>query len=170
MLNHHLITAELARNEGVFQKLLAGKSPETYHWRPAPEKWSLLEIVCHLYDEEREDFRARVRHVLETPELPLPRFNPIAWVTERHYAAQDYEEMLARFLAERRNSVAWLESLVSPNWATAYEHPTLGPQTAGMFLVNWLAHDYLHIRQVNRYLFEILKQVTGEDLGYAGVW
>lgn len=29
---------------------------------PAPEKWCLLEIVFHLYDEEREEFRARVNY------------------------------------------------------------------------------------------------------------
>jgi hypothetical protein len=35
---------------------------------------------------------------------------------------------------------------------------------------NWLAHDYLHIRQINRYCYEMLQQNTRQNLKYAGDW
>ncbi|MCB0517943.1 MAG: DinB family protein [Lewinellaceae bacterium] len=170
MFDYRTIARELERNKAVFQQLLENKTAAEYRWRPAPDKWSLLEIVGHLYDEEREDFKARVHHVLENPKLPLPPINPVGWVAERDYAGQDYGATLAKFLTERKESVLWLRSLVSPNWENTCHHPTLGAMSAKKFLANWLAHDYLHIRQINRYNFQYFQQQAQEDLSYAGDW
>lgn len=170
MFNPNYIIQELTRNREVFDRLLSGKKKDIYTWRPSIEKWSLLEIVCHLHDEEIEDFRARVQHTLERPETSPPPIDPVGWVKQRNYSGQDYETMVSKFLQERDKSVAWLQSLNSPNWQNAYQHKVLGQLSAGMFLANWLAHDYLHIRQINSYYFGILKQQSGQDLSYAGDW
>jgi hypothetical protein len=61
------IFEELQRNKIVFQELLNNIPGESILWSQNPEKWSLLEVVCHLFDEEREDFRTRVKCVLEDP-------------------------------------------------------------------------------------------------------
>ncbi len=170
MFDPDAIVAELARNREVFSHLLRDKRPAAYTWRPAPEKWNLLEIVCHLYDEEREDFRARVQHALESRPTPPPPIDPVGWVTSRSYAAQNYEAKLADFLRERTASIAWLQSLRSPRWDSAFQHPQLGRATARMFLASWLAHDQLHVRQITRLEYERLKVESGEDLRYAGAW
>ena len=136
------IQSELERNRNIFRELFTGLSAEEYLWRPAPGKWCLLEVLCHLYDEEREDFRARVQQVLEAPDKPLVPIRPVEWVTERRYLEQDYEIMLGQFLEERDRSLLWLRSLDNPRWENLHEHPKLGKMTAGKFLANWLAHDY----------------------------
>lgn len=169
-MNLVYIASELEKNRSVFQGLFTGLSPEEYLWRPLPQKWCLLEILCHLYDEEREDFRARVRHVLERPEQPLSPIRPVEWVSERRYVDQDYDKVLRGFLKERDHSLEWLRSLEDPRWDNVHKHPKLGRMTAGRFLVNWLAHDYLHIRQVVRLKYNFLKQASGESLDYAGTW
>src|SRR5580704_17419538 len=110
-MNHLEIAKELDRNKKVFKHLLHNLNTAQYMWRPQPEKWCLLEIICHLYDEEREDFRARVKHVLEIPAQPMPPIDPQGWVTSRKYMEQDYEKVLESFLDEREQSVAYLVSL-----------------------------------------------------------
>src|SRR5262245_4429831 len=164
------IVNELARHQLVFRHLLIGKSGDVQRWRPAPNKWCLLDIVCHLYDEERDDFRTRVRHALETPDRPPPEIDPEGWVTARDYASQDYETKLAAFLAERESAVTWLRGLESPRWDRAWTHPRLGPMSANLFLASWLAHDHLHLRQIVRYDYHYLKERSGQDLRYAGEW
>ena len=82
-MNHTKIIQELSRNRNVFESLLSGIEEEEYLWRPMHEKWCLLEIVCHLYDEEREDFRRRTRLVLENPTEPLPPIDPVGWVLRK---------------------------------------------------------------------------------------
>jgi len=163
------IVAALERNREVFSHLLAGRRPGMNCWRPAAGTWSRLEIVCHLYDEERDDFRARVRYALESPPTPLAPIDPQGWVTSRDYAGQDYETTLHAFLSERSESIAWLRSLRSPRWEAGFQHPQLGAATARMFLTNWLAHDLLHLRQILRLEYQWLRE-SGEDLSYAGTW
>jgi hypothetical protein len=169
-MNHSEIIGSLEKNGATFQSILSVVTEEQYRWKPAPEKWSLLEVVCHLYDEEREDFRARLKHTLENPELPLPPTDPQGWVLSRKYAEQDYEKILDAFLKERVISFDWLYSLHKPKWKNAYEHPTHGALSAEFFLANWLAHDYLHLRQIVSLKYHYLTSHFDVRFDYAGEW
>lgn len=169
-MDHNRIIESLRSNQHVFSGLLANKNKEECLWKPNINSWCLLEVVCHLYDEEREDFRGRVKHTLETPNVPLPMFDQIAWVKDRKYIEQDYTQMVAKLLAERNNSIIWLQSLKNPPWKNAYNHPKLGLLSSEHFLANWLAHDFLHIRQIISLQFHYLKQNSKNELAYAGTW
>src|SRR4051812_33507890 len=146
MFDPSYIINELEKNAKRFQAALSGESKDVYMFKPSADKWCMLEIVCHLYDEEREDFKARLKHVLDNSPHPLPSIDPVAAVTARKYIEQDYNTMLSRFIEERYESISWLKSLELPQWDNAYQHPKFGPLTAKLFLTNWLAHDYHHFR------------------------
>lgn len=169
-IDHANVIDDLARNIEVFRSMLDGLSREEVQWKPQPDKWSLLEIVCHLYDEEREDFGARLKHVVATPLEDLPPSDPIGWFNTRNYASEDYQQSLNRFLEERQRTVAWLRTINSSDWKNAYIHKKYGPLSAEFFLVNWLAHDMLHIRQILRTRYLYLAETTKTDLRYAGEW
>ena len=169
-MNYSKTFEELDRNKSIFKDLLENLNEEESLWKPNPNKWCLLEIICHLRDEEVEDFRTRVGSVLETPELTLPPIDPVNWVKERNYIEQNYKQTLNDFLQERERSVEWLQALTDPKWDNEYQHPKLGPMSAKLFLSNWLAHDYLHMRQILNLKFDYLKYTSGEDLNYAGEW
>lgn len=169
-MDSHSIIITLEKNKTDFQSLLSGISAEESLWKPSEDQWCLLEVVCHLYDEEREDFRARVESVLNDPKAALPKIDPEGWVKKRNYIGQNYGEMLIRFFGEREKSIKWLMSLENPQWSNAYRHKTHGPMSAGMFLTNWLAHDYLHLKQIIRLKYDYLGHISGESLKYAGEW
>ncbi len=164
------IVSHLRANQTTFDALLRETPAPLQLWRPHAEHWCLLEIVCHLYDEEREDFRARLGSVLDDPSRDLPLSDPEAWIKNRQYLEQDFASKLDAFLEERKASVLWLESLTDPAWENAYQHPKVGPLTARMFLANWLAHDYLHVRQITRLKYQFLKATSGLRMDYAGKW
>ena len=139
-------------------------------WKPSPEEWSVLEVICHLYDEEREDFRTRVDFTLHKPDADWPPINPAGWVTERGYNQRNPAASLEAFLSERRKSLEWLRSLQNPNWEATHTHPR-GSMRAGDVLAAWVAHDYLHIRQLNQLHWQYLSQdVAPLSLEYAGGW
>ena len=167
-LNH--IIANLSKNSAIFEQLLSGLTEAEFMWKDKTDRWCLLEICCHLSDEEKEDFRARILHVLETPESEMPSIDPPSWVKNRKYIEQNFAEVLLEFLKERKESIALLQSLESADWNNAYQHPKFGAMTAKMFLCNWLAHDYLHIKQILKIKFDYLKKTADEDLSYAGDW
>ena len=167
-MDHQRIIENLQANLPVFRELLTNKSEKEYTWKPEQSKWCLLEIVCHLRDEEQEDFRTRVAYPLEDPTKPLPGIDPQGWVIEREYMKQDYNQVLNTFLDERRKSINFLRSLENPSWKNTTEHPILGPLSAEHFLANWLAHDYLHVRQIEKLQHQYLAATSGIDLSYAG--
>ena len=169
-MEHIKIMEELHKNLYIFESILKNTGKEEYLWKPGPEKWCLLEIVCHLRDEEAEDFRARTKFTLDNSTGELPPIDPQGWVKSRKYIQEDYGSVLSKLFYEREQSVKWLNSLSNPNWDNFYEHPKFGKMTAAMFLSNWLAHDYLHIRQITKIKFDYLKNLTSEELSYAGNW
>lgn len=169
-MNPDQVIQSLANNLDVIKGQLHNKTEEEIIFIPSPDKWSMLEVLCHLVDEEKEDFRIRVKYVLEDPTQPLPKFNPVDWVQSRNYAGQNFDNKVEEFLNERNRSIKWLESLQDPQWNNTYHHQTLGSMTAGLFLANWLAHDYIHIRQLNRLAYQFHQQQSGVDLNYAGNW
>lgn len=151
--------------------LARGLTPEEARWKPSPEAWSAVEVVCHLYDEEREDFRQRLDLTLHRPEEPLPPNDPEGWVTARDYQSRDIGEMLERFLEEREHSLEWLLALDEPDWERRCNHPQLGHLRAGDFLVSWAAHDLLHVRQLVELRYERLAaDAAPYQVAYAGDW
>lgn len=165
------IINKLRLNLSIIENNLTALSVAEILFRPNVEHWCLLEIICHLVDEEKDDFRMRVKHTLENPETQAPGFNPLDWVTERAYMQQDFKSKLQEFVQERKKSIAYLEALESPIWENGYTHKSAGRLTAFYFLNNWLAHDYLHLRQITKVKYEYLKSTESAiNYDYAGNW
>lgn len=164
------IIDQLESNFHTFKSILSNIPEELIRWRSEAGKWNFLEIVCHLNDEEREDFRTRVMQVLEDPSVTFPSIDPVGWVEQRNYAAKNFDTMLLRFLEERKLSVSLLREMKQPPWSNTYHHPKLGPLSGTLLLSNWLAHDYLHLRQLLKLKYDYHKQKSGEELSYAGNW
>lgn len=159
-----------SNNRGVFKSLFASVSAEQARWKPSPDKWSMLEVVNHLYDEEREDFRQRLELTLADPPQTWPSINPREWVTTRRYNERDIDTSLNNFLFEREQSLRWLQELSQPNWENCNEGPN-GQLSAGDLLASWLAHDFLHIRQLARLHWQhVGKTAQPYQTGYGGPW
>ena len=164
------IVSELENNKSVIPELFESVPPSQQLWKPKPDSWCLKEVICHLVDEEILDFRFRTRFILEQPNTMPPAIDPIAWITDHAYMDQDYESKIEEYKQERSSSLNWLRQLDKPDWNKSFEHPKFGIMTAGYYLSNWLAHDYLHIRQITKLKFDYLRNQTGNDLDYAGIW
>lgn len=167
------IIERMSATPGSVQALLSGVSADAAAWKPSSGAWSILEIVCHLGDEEVDDFRARLRFVLERREGPWPPIDPEGWARDRRYNERDLADALARFARERRASLDWLRGVAArePDWSAAYEHPRFGPIRAGDLLASWAAHDALHLRQIAKRLYELASEdAPGFRTGYAGDW
>lgn len=170
IMNAEYLIRQLEKNAQIFRALLEIHDHDFIHWKPAPEKWCILEIICHLCDEEREDFRARVDMALHRSKDDLQSIDPQGWVNSRSYGTQDFFEKRKEFLHEREKSVHWLKSLNEPVWDAFINHPTLGRLSAYYLLSNWLAHDYLHIKQIIRLKYDYIVKIADVHLNYAGDW
>lgn len=131
-------TALLAVFQGADEQLMRERETE--------KKWSPLEILAHLRDEEKLDFRARARCAIEGRGIEL-NVDPERWAAERNYNAMDPGEVYLDFAAERADSCRWLASLSMADLEPSVEHPAAGTMRAGDFIAAWRLHDLLHLRQ-----------------------
>ncbi len=160
---------ELVDSTNMIQALLAGIDEDEARLRPTPEAWSILEVLCHLYDEEREDFRQRLRFILD-PSGEWHEIHPGAWVTERSYNTRKFKEMKDKFFGERSQSLDWLKGIEQSNWEATYTHK-FGTLTAGQMFASWVAHDNLHIRQLVELRRAHIERITAPySIEYAGDW
>jgi len=169
-MNMDYFCTQMANHAGAIHSLTLGVSTEQACWKPDPEAWSILEVINHLYDEERLDFRVRVEILLHHPDQPWPPINPQGWVIERGYNQRDLMESVGNFLKERQKSLAWLKGLENPQWHASVM-VSFGQFSAGDIFAAWVAHDLLHLRQLVELHWAFLLQ-TAEPykLNYAGEW
>ncbi|HEX5131321.1 MAG TPA: DinB family protein [Candidatus Krumholzibacteria bacterium] len=161
----------LAASGEALVALVADVDRDEAVWRPAAGRWSILEIVGHLVDEERHDFRQRLRLLLADPARVWPPIDPEGLVRSSNFNARELNDLAGEFVAEREQSVEWLASLVTPDWEHACTHPTAGVLTAAGLLHAWAAHDLLHLRQLTAVRFARLQSLAAPAaLDYAGTW
>jgi hypothetical protein len=150
--------------------LAAGVTDEQAHWRPDAQAWSMLEMICHLHDEEKLDFRVRIDTILHHPGEDPPDIDPESWVQAHGYSQRDLRVEMEGFLAERKQSVAWLKGLEAPDWEAVYK-ADWGSITAGEIFAGWLAHDLLHMRQLLELYWAYTAHLCAPySMRYGGEW
>ena len=171
-LNPRAMRDRLAAFPQVLRAAAMTASTTDARWKPAPGDWSILEVCCHMLDEEREDFAVRIASTLRDPAAPWPRLELEGVAERRRYNEQDLADTLRAFEERRAANVAWLDSeLGAADFSRAYQHPKFGALHAGMLLASWAAHDALHLRQVAKRLHGLAARDAGPyGVRYAGEW
>ena len=176
-MNANAIIERLERFGAVFPAAARLPSEEDARWKPRPEDWSVLEICCHMLDEEREDFRARLQSTLEDPTRKWPPLD-LEQVSERRgYSERNLAETLAAWVEERNATVKWLRELAihgalgEAGVRGSYSHPSGRVIHVGDLLASWSAHDALHLRQVAKRLHQLAGRDAAQfTIEYAGEW
>jgi hypothetical protein len=152
VLNNAL--TELARFPRVLDALLKGLDDAAWRARPKPAEWSPVEIVCHLRDEEAEDFGARFRVIADRGTSFVP-IDPERWARERRYAEDDGPRALEAFRERRAANLRVVDGFahstlgIAPHLLVhAVEHRRLGHLSGLDILVAWVEHDRQHLAQL----------------------
>ena len=139
--------AQLARFPTVLYALVGDLDLAGWRARPLAREWAPIEIICHLRDEEVEDFGARLRVVLEGGARFAP-IDPERWVEERRYRDTDPGEALEAVRERRVATLTYLRSVSPERLSSGLEHPGLGQLSGIDVLAAWVAHDRLHLAQL----------------------
>ncbi len=163
--------AQLTTNASAIEQMVAGLDNETARWKPTENDWSVLEVMNHLADEEREDFRIRFQFIISGASGEPQPNDPIRKVTERRYNERDLQASVADYLNERKQSLEWLRGLQDIPFDNKYSSPQGWSVSAGDMLVSWVAHDVLHMRQLTELKWGYqMHQFSPYDPEYAGDW
>jgi hypothetical protein len=133
------------------QRLLKGSTLPRLRKRPAPQKWSIAEIVSHLADSElARSFRIRL--ILGAPGTSLQAFDQDAWVIALHYDKRSVRNSLEEFRVLREANLALFRTLTPEQWNYEGIHPERGKETVESLVRVAVGHDINHIRQIEAIL------------------
>lgn len=138
---------ELARLPALLDTLLHGLDDAGARTRPAAGEWSPVEILCHLRDEETEDFGARLRVIVDGGSAFAP-IDPERWAEERRYHQAGLHEVLEVLRARRQASLDLLASVSSEALEGSRPHKRLGSLSGFDILAAWVVHDRIHLAQL----------------------
>lgn len=114
---------------------------------PAPGKWSVREILCHLADCEIV-FAYRLRQTLAEPHHVIQPFDQDRWAA--HYHCYDAQTALDAFTAIRMFNVKLIDSLPVECFLRPVTHPERGVMTFGVIVETMAGHDLNHLNQIEK--------------------
>jgi hypothetical protein len=129
------------------ERLIKGVPAQKLRKRPAPEKWSVAEILAHLADAEIVG-GFRMRLILGAPGAPIAAFDQDAWVTSGHYEKRDPRKSIEQFRVVREANLALLKSLTPEQWKHYGMHAERGQETIERITQMFAGHDINHLQQI----------------------
>lgn len=137
--------------------LIKSASTAKLRKRPAPDKWSVTEILAHLGDAEIVT-AWRIRSILGAPGTAIQGYDQNAWVAAGRYNERNPRECLEVFRAVRDANLAVLKRLEPEQWKHHGMHAERGEETIERILHMMAGHDINHLQQIER----IVKPATAK--------
>ena len=131
--------------------LIAGKSEDALRRTPAPGKWSVVEVIAHMAEDELAS-SWRYRQMLEHPGIALPSFDQDEWARRGNYPSWDLADALDMFRLLRQANVRLLSGLTDEEWDRWGTHAERGRMTVADLARHMPEHDARHLAQIERAL------------------
>ncbi len=145
-LNADMLAPQFMGNLGALAGLLNEVKPHQWLQRPDPGEWSILQILCHLWQAESAVHQQRLRAILsqDNPFIPaLPPPGP--HIPACHDSGWEVYEW---FRARRLVTMDMLAGLSADDWARPARHSIFGLTTLLEMAHFTAQHDRLHITQL----------------------
>jgi hypothetical protein len=115
-------------------------------WKPAPDRFSIAEVLAHLSHSEGHCYRLRLDRFL-AEERPVLEPDDAQMYLDL-YRNADPEDSFDHFEEQRETNVEFLRSLPESAGERVALHQTAGEITLSNMLHEWALHDLGHVRQV----------------------
>jgi hypothetical protein len=139
---------QLEATPDILRAILTPLTEDDALWKPAPERFSVAEVLEHLSHCEGHCFRPRVDSAVERDGAEWESYDHQAYAATGQYSDRDPEDSFAHWEEQREDNLEFLKSL-PPDAATRHGvHPELGRVTVGELVAEWAFHDLGHIRQI----------------------
>ncbi len=116
-------------------------------FKPAPDKWSIKEIINHLCDSEIMAVTRLFRIATEDNPLLLA-YNQNLWAQTFHYGEIDDELALLIYGLLRNRTYQIIYKLQPEVWAKKAKHSERGDVTFFDMLKFYTEHSELHLKQI----------------------
>ena len=136
---------EFEKGAGIVAEAVKGMSGEELRKRPVAEKWSTLEVVCHLADFEIVG-ADRVKRVIAEDRPTLPDGDENKFAARLAYHEREIEDELRVIAGIRAQVTRILKSLKDEDFARVGNHTAAGPLTLEQLVERMAKHVRHHVR------------------------
>ncbi|MDQ1470588.1 MAG: hypothetical protein QOJ99_2068 [Bryobacterales bacterium] len=127
---------------------MAGVTDEIAVRKPAPDRWSIAEVLEHLSHVEGHMFRIRLDQILSFDNPVLDPYDEKEFEAAGAYSGNDPEESFAHWEEQREAAVEMIRMLDPTRLRRTARHPEFGVITLENMLNSWVCHDLGHVRQI----------------------
>lgn len=124
-----------------------GAAGSELDFKPAPEKWSVRAIVCHLADSEMVA-GMRFRQIVAETNPVLQGYDQNAWAEHLDYSRRKISMALETFRRMRGDTYELLKDLPEDAYSRKGNHTEHGEMTLLDLLKTYAEHAEGHVRQI----------------------
>lgn len=157
-----MLIALYRRGPEELEAALAEVPEEARNWRPAPDEWTVHEIVCHCADSETSGY-TRLRMLAAEPSPKIVGYDQELWATYFNYATIRIESALVVVRAVRAHTSILLDSLPDEAWKKVGIHSESGRYSTDDWLNTYGVHLSDHADQIRRTHGQWLQQSKTVD-------
>jgi hypothetical protein len=130
----------------ILSGLVRELSSQDAQWKPAPDRFSVAEVLAHLSHSEGHCYRLRIDRFMteDMPELEPDE----AQMYLDLYRGREAEDEFKRFKVQRMTTIEYLRGLPASTGDRRAFHKDAGEITLSHMLHEWALHDLGHIRQI----------------------
>jgi hypothetical protein len=147
-LKKHLDDAEKSPKQ--IAAAVSGLPDKTMRYKPAPDKWCILEILGHLADIEIV-YAYRMRQMLADKKPVIAPMDQDDWARHLGYTEMPAPELVALYGLNRHNNLRLLQRLKPGDLEKSAYHPELKRDvTVAEYLEKMAGHGANHLQQIER--------------------
>jgi hypothetical protein len=139
------------------KKAIGGLTPKQLKWKPAPDRWSIAEIVAHLADAEIVA-SWRLRSVIGANGVTIQPFDQNAWAAVFNYGNRDAKKALEVFRVLRENNLEMFKTIPRAAWDNYGMHLERGKETVAHLARMFAGHDTNHVLQIEGIAAQLKKK------------
>jgi hypothetical protein len=128
-----------------------------WQFRPAPERWTIHEILIHLADSEASSY-FRCRRLIAEPGSTVLGYDENKWARDLRYHDQSTDDALELFKWLRHKSYTLIKNLPETVWSNTVYHTENGVMTMDDWLHTYERHVPEHIAQMQVIYDDWLRQ------------
>ena len=136
---------------------LKGFPKEMWQFRPAPNDWTIHEIIVHIADSEANSF-IRCRRLIAEPGSAVLGYDEMRWAHALRYHDQNADDALELFRWLRGSTFQLIQSIPELTWANTVEHSENGTMAMDDWLAVYARHVTEHVAQMRKVYEQWLKK------------
>ena len=142
------VIRQLEATPQIIESLIEGLDEADVHWKPAPDRFSVAEVLEHLSHAEAHAYRVKLDLMTSRDDPEVEPYETDSLVASGQYSGRDPEESFAHFDERREDNLEFLRSLPAGFEKRTGRHRKLGRITIAELMNEWACHDLGHIRQI----------------------